>query len=102
MDEAWRYCEGKTYKNHFIIIDASCRIDTRTWVLTPTLYCDLAQGAGVSCGAGGKAHVLAGVVSGHVIQDEGTGTVRILDNDVVRVDLDSAAVCTKRIHMLYD
>lgn len=52
-----------------------------------TLHQDFAQGAGVACGTGCKAHVLAGVNTRQVVQDKGARAVRIFYEDVVRVHL---------------
>lgn len=52
-----------------------------------TLHQDFAQGAGIACSTGCKAHVLAGVNTRQVVQDKGARAIRIFYEDVVRVHL---------------
>lgn len=66
--------------------------------MSRTLNCDLSESAGVACRARGEAHVLARIVRRHVVQDQRAGTVRVLDDDVMRICLHRSAVCMQHVN----
>lgn len=67
-----------------------------------TLNSDLAKSAGSAGRARGEAHVLSRIVCCHVIQDQRAGTVRVLDDDVMRIRLHSTSIYTQQVNQCTD
>lgn len=62
-----------------------------------TLDSDLAESACVASRTCGKAHVLARIICCHVVQDESAGTIRVFDDDVMRIRLHRTAIYVHRV-----
>lgn len=81
----------------------SCSESSETWlqacnvVTSFTLDGDLAQGACIAGRTRGEAHVLARIICCHVVQDECAGTVRVFNDDVMRVRLHGTAVWVQQM-----
>lgn len=80
-----------------------CSESSETWlqacnvVMSFTLDGDLAQGARIAGRTRGKAHVLAGIICCHVVQDECAGTVGVFNDDVMRVRFHGTAVWVQQM-----
>lgn len=62
-----------------------------------TLNSDLAQSAGVAGWACGKAHVLSRIICCHVVKDQCAGTIRVLNDDVMRISLHSTSIYVQQV-----
>lgn len=89
---------GRTRLFFFSLKNSFVQVLMPMLALPLTLNSDFAEGAGIAGGTRGKAHVLAGVICRHVIQDQRAGAVRVLNDDVVRVCLHGTSICVKSHH----
>lgn len=62
------------------------------------MHQDFAQCASIASSAGCKTHVLARIHAAQVVQDKGTGAVRVFDEDVVWIHLHWLPICKGRQH----